>query len=111
MIKKKFRLTAKDLKNFFENKNISQISSEPYLKILYKENNLNFPRFAVIFPKNVFKRAFLRNKIKRRIYAIIRDLMKNQIFPGKDIIFLIKKDVNFFKLKDILSRSFSNFSL
>jgi len=106
MIEKKFRLTTKDLKSFFENKKFKQNLINSYLKILSKENNLDFPRFAVIFAKNSLKKAFLRNKIKRRIYAIIRPLIKNGNFKGKDIVFLVKKDFSFDELKEILSRNF-----
>ncbi len=91
MIKKKFKLKGEELKKFFAERKFKKISKENFL-IFYKENELDWPRFAVICKKNIFKKAVLRNKIKRRIYEILRkeilpSLKKNYdfvIFPQKE---------------------------
>lgn len=76
MIKKKFRLSTAELKIFF-NQKFSKFNINN-LKVFYQQSNLPYPKFAVICKKNLFKKATSRNKVKRRIYSIIDQLIKDK---------------------------------
>lgn len=108
MIKKKFRLSTKELKNFSKQK-FKKLTLDK-LKIFYQENNLSYPKFAVICKKNIFKKSTSRNKIKRQIYSIIFQLIKDK--KNKKINFIIipedKKieNENFISLKSKLKNIF-----
>lgn len=85
MIKKKFRLSTKEIKDFFEQKSVK--INDHNLKILYQKNNLGYPKFAVVCKKNIFRTTVIRNKIRRRLYSIIYQLIKsNQL---KNLNFII----------------------
>ena len=94
MIEKKFRLKGDDFKRFF-NLNFKKIEDENF-KVFYLKNSLNYSRFSVKPSLKLFKKPTERNKIKRRIYNIIRnnlDLFKDKFFDI--IIFPQKKDFLF----------------
>lgn len=86
MIKKKFRLSTTELKNFFEQKFLKFNINN--LKIFYQQNNLPYPKFAVICKKNLFKKSTSRNKIKRRIYSIIDQLIKNKKLKNLNFVII-----------------------
>ena len=93
MIKKKFKLRGEDIKKFFATK-FKKIKTDNLL-IYYQKNHLNYPRFAVIPKKEIFKKAVQRNKIKRKIYAIIRELLKENKIKSYDfLIFPLEKEIN-----------------
>jgi ribonuclease P protein component len=53
---------------------------------------LNMPgisRFSVSVPKKVAKTAVLRNKIRRRIYSILRSL-GSKIYSNKSVVLIMK---------------------
>ena len=52
----------------------------------YRANDLDFNRFAVVTSTKLHKRAVIRNKLRRRIYEIVKDLP-----GGGDIIILANK--------------------
>ena len=54
-----------------------------YLKVL--DNPFEYSRFGFIVSKKVFNKAFLRNKIKRRLRETVRVKIK-EIKKGKDVI-------------------------
>jgi len=99
MLKKIFRLKGEVLKKFFIGKNES-LKDENFL-IIFKENNLNYPRFSVKFNIKVFKKAVKRNKLKRRIYEIIRKNWGKIVDKKFDIVIfplkeeLIKEKISF----------------
>lgn len=98
MIKKKFKLTGEDIKNFFRNK--FQKYNNDYFLIYFQKNNLNYPRFAVIPKKEIFKTAVQRNKIKRKIYAIIKKFLKEKKIKNYDfLIFPLKNEVANIEIK------------
>jgi ribonuclease P protein component len=106
MIKKKFKLKGEDIKKFFLN-NFKKINYRE-ITIYYQKNNLNYPRFAVFVSPKVFKKAVLRNKIKRRIYAIINELLKENRIKPCDFFIVIKDKKDFQEFKNILINLFSN---
>lgn len=88
---KEIEKTFKSGKSFYNN-NLG-------FKIL--KNNLDESRFCVIISAKISKKAVERNKIKRRIRAIINQDLK-QIKKGFDIIIIVTKniiDLNFSDLE------------
>lgn len=89
MIKKKFKLKGKDIQKFFTSR-FKKIDGENFL-IYYQKNTFYYPRFTVIPKKEIFKRAVQRNKIKRKIYAIIKDILKECKIKNFDFLIFPKK--------------------
>ncbi|BCX15409.1 MAG: hypothetical protein KatS3mg097_301 [Candidatus Parcubacteria bacterium] len=93
MLKKQFRLDGKTIKNLFAGK-LKKISNGNFT-ILYTPNNLKHCRFTVICKKENFKKATLRNKIKRQIYSLLFRLIKNNFFKQNyDCIIIINQTIN-----------------
>lgn len=92
MLKKIYRLKGEDLKVFFMQKN--KILKNKKFLIIFKENNLDFPRFSIKFNTKIFKKAVKRNKLKRRIYEIIRKNWGKIVDKKFDIvIFPLKEEL------------------
>lgn len=98
MLAKKFRLTAKkDFQSVYRNK---KTYHTPFFSGKYVLNHLTYSRLAVVVAKKNIKQAVSRNKIKRRIKAILHKqwplLLKNI-----DLIIFVKKDINKLKFADL----------
>jgi ribonuclease P protein component len=106
MLKKSFRLKTKDIKNFFSKK-YKKIFTDTLI-VYFQENNLNHPRFAVSPKKEIFKKAVKRNKIKRKIYNILREILKTKKIKNYDFFIIIQKEENFSNLKELLIKIFNN---
>ncbi|MCK9438981.1 MAG: ribonuclease P protein component [Patescibacteria group bacterium] len=79
---KEIEKTFKNGKSFYSN----------VLGFKVLKNDLNESRFCVIISAKISKKAVERNKIKRRIRAIVnRDL--KQIKKGFDIIIIVTKNI------------------
>lgn len=105
MIKKKFKLRGEEIKKFFK---------QPFRKIniddlivYYQKNNLNYPRFTVYISSKLFKKAVLRNKLKRRIYAIIEKILKERKIEHYDFFIKLKVEKDFQDLQIIFNNLFS----
>lgn len=48
---------------------------ESFLTLTWQRNTLERPRVACIVARKVSKRAVVRNKVKRRLRALVRDLV------------------------------------
>ena len=60
-----------------------------YLTIKYADNpRRHTPRFAVVVSKKVQKSAVKRNRIRRRLYEILR-LETPSLSPSSDIVFIV----------------------
>ncbi|MAZ56304.1 hypothetical protein CL653_00740 [bacterium] len=81
MLKKKQRMTKSQFDHYF--KSGRKIHGE-YLDIIYTESKCFHG--AVVVGKKVFKKALLRNKLRRRIYSILYNLHKTHGFFGVYII-------------------------
>ncbi|GIW67201.1 MAG: hypothetical protein KatS3mg096_069 [Candidatus Parcubacteria bacterium] len=106
MLKKKYRLKGEEIKNFFS-RSYQKISNDIFL-VYFQKNNLNHPRFAILPQKEVFKKAVQRNKARRRVYAIIREFLKKKKTKNYDFFIILRKDVDFLKLKESLIRILIN---
>ena len=73
----------------------------PKLSVVCCENKKGFTRFAVVVSKKVEKTAVGRNRIRRRIYEVLRRNL--EMIPGKrDYIFIVfNKDVARLAYKDL----------
>ena len=106
MLRKLFRLTGEDLKKFFSQK-YKKIENSIFLTF-YQKNQLSYPRFALLPKKEIFKKAVKRNKIRRQIYSIIREFLKEKKIKNYDFFIIIKKDEKFLKLKESLTEILNN---
>ncbi len=68
-------------------KNADSYRSKLFAMRTLRTNKQN-PRFAVIVSKKVFKRAYGRNRMRRRIYEIVRSELP-QLVPNQDTALII----------------------
>jgi ribonuclease P protein component len=76
-------------------------------------SNDNISHFAVSIPKKVAKTAVSRNKIRRRIYSIIRKL-KNSLISHKNLVLIAKNGIDkisFIKLTEEVEKIFVKYGL
>ena len=100
-IPKSARLSFKDLSY---NKEINQITLKAY------KNKLEHHRYRIVISSKNIKKAVIRNKIRRRMYQIIKD-QANQIHSGtnKDHVFIIKlKNINSLHSNEISHANLTN---
>lgn len=67
-----------------------------HLSLKITENPAKKPqsgKFSVVVSKKIEKKAVSRNKARRRVYAIIRDLLKKKEFPPSLYIFFIVRSI------------------
>jgi ribonuclease P protein component len=84
---KKYRLGKSELERVFK-KGKTVKSSFFFIKML--DNEVGYPRLAVIVPAKIFKKAILRNRIKR----IISDSFKGKIFLLKQFDVTVSATAN-----------------
>lgn len=89
MLNKNNRLTSKEVEEVVE-RGKSVNSSFLRLKILPSDSTK--PKFAVISPKKVFKKAHQRVGIRRKVYPVIREYMKNIKQNCNVVVFVNKMD-------------------
>lgn len=96
MFKKENRLTKdKDFDNVFKN---GKSSYGKLAGIKTIKNDLNFSRVGILVSTKVSKKAYQRNKIKRRIREIFKEIIKD-VKTNQDIVVIvlpqaIEKDFN-----------------
>jgi ribonuclease P protein component len=62
------------------------------LAVKYLRNNLPLSRVAFVVSKKVSNKAVVRNKIKRRLRAVLREWL-GEIKKGYDVIFFTQKGI------------------
>jgi ribonuclease P protein component len=100
MLGKKYRLTKN--KDFERVAKMGQSIFSKELGLKWIKNNLSISRFGIVVPLKIDKRSTVRNKMKRRIRAIIYQNLKT-IKPGFDIMILTKpevKELDYWGLKE-----------
>lgn len=91
MIAKKFRLHKKS--DFDElAKSSNKFYSNNFVLRFVQNNNEDLSCFAVVVSKKISLKAVVRNKIRRRVYEVIR-LRMNNFKKGFNIIIFVKKGV------------------
>ena len=73
------------------------IVNHGYLKIILKKNNLEKIKLGLIVPKKNLSLAARRNYIKRSA----RELVRNEIFLGYDLIFLLTHKIKDYSKPEI----------
>ena len=101
MLKSSSRIKQREFTPLFKT---GKRTNLPYFTMVFgrllNENNQTPLQFAVVVPKTVSKKAVDRNKLKRRVYSIIRQNIKtlqNKAF----YIFLMKKEAKTAIFKDL----------
>lgn len=87
MIAKKYRFHGHNSLNYVYKNGQSERSSHMAVKFTPNSHREN-PRFAVVVSKKVFKSAVKRNRIRRRIFEIIRLEIKPNS-PVLDVVFTV----------------------
>lgn len=55
----------------------------------YDTNQLNHPRLAVVVSTKVSKSAVVRNRLRRRFYAQLREIIP-ELTPDHDVVVLVR---------------------
>ena len=76
-----------------------KINSQNFYLIFVK-NNLDYSRFGFVVSKKVSNKAVVRNKIKRKLRALIRDRL-GQIRKGIDVAIIVKPGFNLTRLGEL----------
>ncbi len=101
---KKFVLAKKNrLKNSREFKKVYSFGKKinaNYFFVKYSKNSLNVARFGIVVSRKISVKAVQRNKIKRRVCSIIRDLLKDYN-KSYDIVLISRKNIIKASFKDI----------
>lgn len=74
---------------------LARLGREIFVKeisLKYVKNNFSYSRFGLVVSLKVDKKAVVRNKIKRRIRAVLRKHLP-QIVSGYDFLILIKPEI------------------
>ena len=83
-----------------------KIKENECFKIIFKKNNLDYPRYGIVVSTQISKLAVERNALKRKIRNMLRDFLL--VFSkGFDVVIIVKKNclkINFSKLKESLKK-------
>ena len=70
----------------------ARFAKTEYFSVKYSSNNMAISRFAFVVRKSSDKRAVVRNRIRRVFRSCIEEL-REQIFPGYDMLFFLEKGI------------------
>ncbi len=87
MLSKKYRLSKKE--RLIKPKLYNYI----YFKVLKSDFDLPYPKFAVVISKKVARKAVDRNRIKRQIYSLLEELIKNNDFKIQAVVIIVKAEI------------------
>lgn len=65
--------------------------STPLFNLSFSSNNQELSRFSFIISKKIDKRAVVRNRTKRKIRAVIEEMI-GRIGAGRDFVFYLKNE-------------------
>jgi ribonuclease P protein component len=85
MISKKYRFHGHGSLNYVHRNGLTERSAHMMAKYTSNQHR-QLPRFAVVVSKKVYKSAVKRNRIRRRIYDMIRLNIKPDA-PSIDVVF------------------------
>jgi len=89
MFPKKQRISSSEIKNLFSSNGKSKRTDLFLIK--NQINGLEYPRFAIVIPKKVYKLATKRHFTKRKIVSIIKTI---ENIPNEDFIINLRKNVS-----------------
>jgi ribonuclease P protein component len=101
MLAKKYRLKKREVKAFAKS---GFFNSNPVVALKIIKNRFDRPRFAVVIPSKIVKKATERNRMRRQAYEILRINLK-KIRGGFDYFLILKKSdkLNFKNLEAAIS--------
>lgn len=103
MLSKKYRFHSRGGVRYVYQK--GKTVRSPKVSLVFTPNNRGFTRFAVVISKKVIKSAVGRNRVRRRVYEVLRRNF-DQIPKKHDYIFVIYhrdiKDMPFGELEKLL---------
>lgn len=103
MLQRQYRLVR------WENKHEAKVIQTPFFTLRVAPNTFLYSRFGFVVSKKVDKRAVVRNSVKRKIRSCIEELQQ-EIKPGIDMLFFLKKTAVDEERSEILSRIKTLFS-
>lgn len=86
MLRKKYRLPKKDGAIVFKE---GRVTKDVLFLIKSKKNNFSYSRFAFVVPLKIEKKSTKRNKIRRKVYEILRHQYKF-IKKGFDVLIILQ---------------------
>ncbi len=95
MLKKKERLTREAFNRFFS---VGKRTHSPVLQVIFTPHTVL--HVSVVVSKKIAKQAVKRNKIRRRIYDIVRNYSRETKLHGV-FIFLVKQPITLMDYKEI----------
>lgn len=101
MIAQKNRLKKADFERIFKNGNKSY---NQYCNLRYLANKLGCCRFSVIVSNKVSNKSTIRNKVRRRVKAVLQDNLSN-FRQNNDIIITVLPNLaqkDFSEIREIL---------
>lgn len=93
----------KDIENVLKNKSSRSVALS-FLSVRYLANNLPYSRIGFVVSKKISKKAVVRNKIKRQLREICRNIVKD-FGGGVDVIVFTKPEIikqDFIQIKNVL---------
>ncbi|MDD3102161.1 MAG: ribonuclease P protein component [Patescibacteria group bacterium] len=102
MLSREYRLTKN--KDFGKVAKFGKQAWTQYFGLKWLKNDLKNSRFGIVVSLKVDKKAVVRNRIKRRIRAIL-DIRKKDIKSGFDFMILTRteiKNLDYWQIDDIL---------
>jgi len=106
MLSRKYRLAR--------NKDFARVSQQGKaifgreISLKWTKNNLSYSRFGIVVSLKVDKKANVRNKIKRRIRAALKEYLV-QLVQGYDFLILTRaeiKELDYSQIKDRMLKYF-----
>ncbi|MBQ3352800.1 ribonuclease P protein component [Candidatus Saccharibacteria bacterium] len=98
MLNKKYRFHSRGGVRYVYQK--GKTVRSPKMSLVFTDNNKGFTRVAVVVSKKVEKSAVGRNRIRRKIYEVIR-LNFDSLPPKRDYIFVVFS-------KEVINMTFSD---
>ena len=98
MLSKENKISSREFKDFFK-KGVRNSSKNFNISIIFKKNNEK-SKYAIVVSKKVLKTAVLRNKNKRIIYKILRQLYPQFLYIKYAFIF-IKNDISTVEISEL----------
>ena len=105
MLSKKYRLTRNQV-NLVYKKGKSR--KWGILGVKFLDNRQTFPRFAVVVPQAVAKKAVQRNRLRRLTYEIIHQISKDKELPSRDYVVRYFRMPQEKMLKQLINRIFQD---
>lgn len=106
MLSKQYRLTKN--RDFIRASQRGRAVFSREISLKWIKNGLEYSRFGITVSLKVDKRAVVRNKIKRRIRAILKEYLSHFV-PGYDFLVLTQpaiKELNYSQIKGAILKLF-----